>query len=418
MALIPTVLFDMPQREIASLIQSKLASSVWTQIVAGFATPEGIDVLESSLCATPASMQGMVIGAGTYQSYQALDKLIAGGIPAQKLFVHLGHTRITGAGAKNRFYRYHPMLHSKIYYMEHSDRTASAIIGSHNVTGFALLGLNGEGAVLLQGPKDSPEFDKVRQHIDTAIRQSVPYDPAMKDAYAWWTHEFILAVADKVDGIPREGEYKRTIVILAQLSPQQSPKKDDIVYFELPQALGTIRSLNAEVHIYLFDNLPPSPSAGLNSLQTARKSLWCRARGLEMERGGVELQADWYIDNHTRPILHRVRPPFRPRPAADMQQVRVRAFNEVRGTFDYLFPKSRAGFVPVIDRGEKLTPHPEYIDYLKKDYRKINPEDLEWYVVKALEPEQAENSEAGKALAVLSPESGSYVMVSLRRHEK
>jgi hypothetical protein len=136
-----------------------------------------------------------------------------------------------------------------------------------------------------------------------------------------------------------------------------------------------------------------------------------------MERGGVELQADWHIDNRTKPILHRVSPPFRPRPTSDMQQVRVRAYNEVRGTFDYLFPRSRVGFVPVIDRGETLRPHSEHIAYLKEDYRKPNPEDLEWYPVKALESEQVDNSETGKALAVLSPEGGSYVMVSLRRHE-
>src|SRR5262245_37463687 len=140
MSLIPTVLFDMPQREIASLIRSKLSSSVKTQVVAGFATPEGMGVLESALLANAGPLEALVIGAGTYQSYEALDRLISDGIPVQRLFVHLGHTRITGGNAKHRFYRYHPMLHSKVYYMEHADGSASAIIGSHNVTGFALLG--------------------------------------------------------------------------------------------------------------------------------------------------------------------------------------------------------------------------------------------------------------------------------------
>jgi hypothetical protein len=389
MSLIPTVLFDMPQREIASLIRSKLSSSIKTQIIAGFATPEGMGVLESALFANAGALQALVIGAGTYQSYEALDRLISGGIPVQKLFVHLGHTRITGGSAKHRFYRYHPMLHSKVYYMEHADGSASAIIGSHNVTGFALLGLNGEGAVLLEGPKNSSEYGKVQNHIITAIRQSVQYDPGMKDAYAWWTHEFILGVADKTNDIPREGEFKGTIVILAELPPGKSPKRNDVIYFELPSALGKIQSLNAEVHIYLFDKLPPSPSIGLSSLQTAKTSLWCRARGLEMERGGVELQADWHIDSHRKPILRAVSPPFRPRPGSDMQQVRVRAYNEVKGSFEYLFSTPRATFVPRIDREHTLKPAAEYASVLSEDYHKPNPENLEWYMVTGLQSEQA-----------------------------
>ena len=85
-------------------------------------------------------------------------------------------------GRKNPFARYHPMLHSKVYYMELPGGNACAFIGSHNVTAFALTGLNGEAAVLLEGPMVSPEFDKVRQHIDTARSQSVAYTPAMKEA--------------------------------------------------------------------------------------------------------------------------------------------------------------------------------------------------------------------------------------------
>ena len=39
------------------------------------------------------------------------------------------------------------MLHSKIYYMELPDSKACAFIGSHNVTSFALTGLNGEAGI-------------------------------------------------------------------------------------------------------------------------------------------------------------------------------------------------------------------------------------------------------------------------------
>jgi HKD family nuclease len=56
-------------------------------------------------------------------------------------------------------------MHSKVYYAEHQDETASAIIGSHNTTGFALAGLNGEAAVLIEGPKKEVQFQEIRRHL-------------------------------------------------------------------------------------------------------------------------------------------------------------------------------------------------------------------------------------------------------------
>ena len=60
------------------------------------------------------------------------------------------------------------MLPSKVYLFELLDGTAAAFIGSHNLTGFALCGLNGEG--LLEGPAASAPFADVRKDISAACR--------------------------------------------------------------------------------------------------------------------------------------------------------------------------------------------------------------------------------------------------------
>jgi len=65
------------------------------------------------------------------------------------------------------------------------DGQAAAFVGSHNLTSFALNGKNGEAAVLLEGPADAPQLAALRRHVDEAVRQAVPYDPGMKEAYAW-----------------------------------------------------------------------------------------------------------------------------------------------------------------------------------------------------------------------------------------
>ena len=181
MAVTAKVLFDRPQREVASLLRSRLDRCTSASLVAGFMTVEGIKAVVSPLRAQPAKLNHLVVGAGTYKAFEACDQLIHAGVDPSALRVHLGFTRRTGPRARHSFFRYHPMLHSKVYLMEMGDGTSSAFVGSHNLTGFGLLGLNGEAGVLLEGPSSSAEFDAIREHVAEAARQAVVYDPSMKE---------------------------------------------------------------------------------------------------------------------------------------------------------------------------------------------------------------------------------------------
>src|ERR1700736_2070948 len=120
-----TVLFDLPQSEIASLITDRMARASDFSIVTGFSTPGGLCSICGPIRARPQSLKTLVVGAATYPGFEALDELLAAGVPPDRLHVHLGHTAATG-GRKHPFARFHPMLHSKVYYMEHPDASASA----------------------------------------------------------------------------------------------------------------------------------------------------------------------------------------------------------------------------------------------------------------------------------------------------
>ena len=143
------------------------------------------------------------------------------------------------------------MLHSKVYLLEMEDGQAIAIIGSHNLTGYALLGLNGEAAVVVEGLLTDPEMQKIKHHIVLSRNQSVQYLPSMKEAFTWWTSEFINGLHGKVNDQPRNLSGKTNIILLGL----KSIKKDDVIYFELPAALG-INTLNSEVHIFIFNSQP------------------------------------------------------------------------------------------------------------------------------------------------------------------
>jgi len=406
------VLFESPQREIASVLQGLYAECERAWLVSGFMTAEGAEALRRNVASNPAKLQALVVGAATWRAFDAFDALLAAGADPASMRVHLGHSRPTGVGAKHKFYRYHPMLHSKVYLFQLPDREAAAVIGSHNLTGFALHGLNGEAATLLRGNFTDKVFEDVRAHVEAAVVASVQYDPASRDAFAWWASQFVEGFAAKFADMPRDGDPKKTIIILAE-NGIDTPSVDDVVYFELPAALGKVQSLSAEVHIYLFDKLPPNPRMALTQLSAAKKSLWCVAIGIEDDRGGKELQADWFIQNPSRPKLMRAGRPFRPKPAAGMQQVRVRA-RELFGRFEYIFDAGRASFEPIFDDLE-VVQLPEIGRSEALESQIVPREDLPWFKVVGLKKRATADSPYTAALSAMSPDTGAYILLSTKR---
>lgn len=424
MALTTTVLFDSPQQEIATTIRREiaLADKIW--IVVGFATVEGIKAIEQPLAVNVDSLQAFLVGAATFKAFEALDQLLAQGLPPDRLHVHLGRSR--PSNGRHAFYRYHPMLHSKIYYMERTDGSAVAFIGSHNATGFALHGLNGEAAVMLLGPQSDPQFEVIRTHIHRALEESSAYSPAMKEAYAWWTHEFFEGLSDKANDLPRDGESKNTIVILCQLD-SRLPKKNDIIYLELPQALGKVQSLRAEVHLFAFERLPADPYVALSSLAEAKGSYWCKILGIETDRGGRELTAHFAVLDHMNPMLSIASQPFRPSPSPGMDQVRVQVCNDVWEQFEYLFSKGKRQWWPIYAEDKAVQVQSEAANALVK-LDLIPQEHLPWFLVIGLSGETPVGAGTDAlpeskrrymlALESMTPERGSFVLLSLRRIRK
>lgn len=411
-----TVLFASPQREIASLIEDRLDRSVESSIVVGFATPGGMDLVGAPIRRRPASLKCLIIGAATFPAFEMMDELVGVGVPQDRVFVHLGHTFKTGT-PKNPFARFHPMLHSKIYYMELEGGQACAFIGSHNATVFALGGMNGEVSVMLEGDRNEPQFRQIRQHIDEARDQATTYDSSLKDAYAWWWREYLDGLRAEVK-IPSDWQIKRTILIFAQAAPQDRPRNNEAVYFELPAGIQ-IDNLKTEVHVFLFNNLPPDPKAALASRNAADASYMCQTLGADNERGNRMLAADWHIDNATRPTLIYVPSgTFSPSTNPNMQQVRAKVTAYGSGGLDYAFERQRGGWDPVFS--EQLAANTELPTLLSEKARleahagRSGPP--HWMLVKGLSPREGEAFERDeKALRLAAPDSGSFVLVSLRQ---
>ena len=404
------VLFETPQCEIASLISCRLDECESASLVAGFVTADGIDAISEPLVANPDRLELLLIGAGTHKAFEACDRLIEAGVEREHLQVHLGFTRKSGGG----FAKYHPMLHSKVYLMEMTDGRTCAFIGSHNLTGFAIGGLNGEASVLLEGPSSAKEFDAVRAHIREAANQAVQYDPSMKDAYNWWAVESLGGLKNFADDRPKDVQGSRTIVVLAECPESGLPGYGEIVYFEIPEA---IRAMGIEVHLFLFDKLPSTSKRALNELDSVMSAFRGRVVGLEDGGGGLELLADWQVhrDHHTSKLAPTVNRRVQCTPLYDMQQVRVELHGKPDGDLVYRPDKPQRSWVPVFDEANERAAT-EFVAFPgETGVQKLAPGAMDWQRVIGLhEAGERMSSKYQQALIEMSPEAGSYTLM-LRR---
>lgn len=413
-----TVLFEAPQREISSLINSKLLACQSASIVAGFLTPSGVQALAPPIRARPTLLTNLVIGSSTHPGFQAIDDLLAMGVPPQAIRIHLGHTRESGT-RNHPIVRHHPMLHSKIYYMELPGDQACAFVGSHNLTSFALRGLNGEAAVLLEGPRTDSQFSRIRDHIQAAANQAVPYSPHLKEAFAWWTKEFLEGVSTDV-ALPRDWTSIRTILIFAEAAVGDRPATGVRLYFELPAGIA-IESLKTEVHLFLFNTLPPTPDQALQQLATARERYTCKVIGADNEQGNLELKANWRIEPPSRPVLHRVPTGIhRPTTASGMQQVRADVEAPFVKPYEYSFEREKMAWWPIFSQREELHPTGDAdtaFDIADTPWQKESDEG--WKLVTGLKHGEGSAMEKDAlALELAKPESGAFILVSLRRRVK
>ncbi len=412
MSVTTTVLFDHPQREIASLIQERLAACESAKIVTGFATPGGLAAIAKPIKVRPGILSTLIVGSGTYPAFQALDELISAGVSPGSLFVHLGHTVLTG-GKANPYARFHPMLHSKIYYFEMPDGTASAFIGSNNLTSFAMRGLNGEASVLLEGSKQDQAFIEILKHIAEAQHQSTLYDPSMKAAYAFWTRESLDGLKVEV-AVPQEQKSIKTILVFAVAEKGQKPEPREIIFFEIP--LG-IKAVDTCVHLFLLDSLPASPSAAIALAATTDRRFECIVRGVDDNKGYAEVPTNWKILDPKSPVLERVASgSFRPSNRAALQQVCAMVKGRLSNVPNYLFEARSDKWSPIFSDNPSTNLSPDY--GLDSANQNSDPDVRypvqEWQLVRGLEKNEKEipSNDNTLALNLVKPWSGSFTLVS------
>lgn len=404
------LLFSVPRTELYTRLVGLIGASTSVSAVVGFLTEEGVSLIEPALSAQPGVLSSLVVGAATLKACDGLDRLRAAGVPADQLRVHLGHSRST----KRSFVKYHPMMHSKVYLFEGTDRS-TAIIGSHNLTGFAIGGQNTEASVLVEAASDDPLIQQVRDHIAAVAAESTMYDPAMRTAYAWWFKQAFDGMRYKVMYGTGEDdvENERNVLAIAVRPANGLPKTGDVVYLEVPTAFKMLKALGDPVHFYLLDHSPASVSDALGQLPSCSLAFLGEVVGTneQVVEGG---KADWRIRDLSNPVLESTGGHVSPTTGPNEVQAFVRITSVLHERYVYVFESARR-WEPVLDESPKGTIRAaENVRPQLAEMKLIPAEDSPWYRVVGL---SAGDDSTGK-LALerdVSPESGRYLLYSKGR---
>ncbi len=243
------------------------------------------------------------------------------------------------------------------------------------------------------------------------------YSPGMKEAFAWWSREFLEGMKAEMR-IPQDWSTVRTILIFATAATGDRPKAGDNLYFEIPAGIEQIESLKTETHLFLFDTLQKTPWQALEGALAANARYTCMTLGAENKQGNREVAAQWRIDGSPTPVLIRVpQGTYRPTPPAGMQQVRAEVRSNTVAPFDYKFEREANAWEPELAPDGKLhLPSDGVLEAVRTEARGGYSVIHEWSLVKGLVPRSGAARESDQvALELASPDSGSFILVSLRR---
>lgn len=408
-------LFGKPQQELASEIASYIARAKRYSIVVGFLTEEGVALLADAIQANLEALEVLVIGSCTHKAFNGLDNLINLGVNPDKLYIHLGFSR-TSTG-KSPFIQYHPMMHSKVYLFELQE-TNVAIVGSHNMTGFALSGQNGEAAVRIEFATNHKSYRDVKSHISAAVSEAANYDPSMKLAYAWWYQQYTKGLQSKIlYGTGEEGVEGRNTILAITTSPDNKdlPKPGEIIYMEVPRSFEVLKFLGEQVHLYVLDKLPQNTREALAQVGTSRYAFEARVIGTNTEGVVQQGRTNWLIRDFRNPVLERSTGSISTAPNSNNLQSFVEITSSLQQRYEYLFENANR-WEPIYASKEEVIPSAEHREVFAR-LGLIPPEDKPWKRVIGLRPVETDisSSEWQEALRAASPESGRFIMYSRRR---
>ena len=343
--------FEKSRGDLRPILSKALSECKSLKVVTGFVTKSGITQL---LTSKPEKLDLLIFGHSNISALDAMKDLFYNLSNLGKediIKIHLGYGhRLKEVNGLRPLYR--PMMHSKIFFFENYDSTFRAFVGSQNVTGFSLSGLNSEATVIIEGSIVDKIYEKILRGIRSVDLESQVFRPERCEFYLEW---FKILYKGSKPAFPKvKRESVAILYALVDLEGQRLPKVGDSIYLELSEKDGVhFQKINGKTDIWLF----PTDSNGRSVAISEQKPLFFRASIVTINNANsseiINSHSDWYMNNFSEKTIKYINGV--PEYNKGHYQVRLKLDSTLEETYhvnDYKIVR----YEPVNKNFKKLTP--------------------------------------------------------------
>lgn len=216
--------------------------------------------------------------------------------------IHLGYGH--SVAEKDRLKQiYRPMMHSKVFLFHYSDGRFRAFVGSQNISGYSLRGLNSEAIVEIDGQIIEKIYEDLLSEIASIDEEAKTFRKEFLDIYEKLHTNMIKGM------LPEENVEKRqyfsVLYAFIDIDDKDKIKLGETLYFEAPDYTARHTKIETYADVWI---IPIDTEAGVHT-SSKSEMLFFRARqtGANDTTGEVASyeNVNWVIHDYENPVIKR-----------------------------------------------------------------------------------------------------------------
>lgn len=302
--------FNESRGDIRPELMKALDECISFKLVTGFVTEAGISNF-GPRTEIIDKCDLLVFGDANAKALQSMSALYDDFLKRGKtdiIKVHLGYgNRIYERSYLKQIYR--PMMHSKVFLFHCNDGRFKAFIGSQNISGYSLRGLNSEAIVEISGQTTEKIYNDLMSEITSIAGEAKPFEKKFLFIYEAMHNNMIKGMLPVEDIVNRE--YVSLLFAFIDIEDKDKIKLNQTLYFETPDFTERRTKIETHADVWIIPiDTKSHLRASFNGEMIFFRARQTGANDPEGEFASYE-KVDWIIKNYQNPIIehHGLRNP-------------------------------------------------------------------------------------------------------------
>lgn len=287
-------------------IRSELARAIREcssmKVVTGFVTEAGIDDLGNRTTVID-KLDLLIFGHANEKALESMSALHTDLEKAGKhnvIKIHFGYGN--PIAEKDRLKQiYRPMMHSKVFLFHFKDGRFTAFVGSQNISGYSLRGLNSEAIVRIDGQITDSIYEDILSEIASIDKEAKTFKDEFLGVYEDFHNIIIKGMLAEENTEKRE--YFSVLYAFIDMNDKDKLKLGDTLYFVESEYTGSLTKIEHYADVWI---IPIDTTSGPNSTATG-EMLFFRAIQTGANDSAVKAASyeniNWHIPNYKNRII-------------------------------------------------------------------------------------------------------------------